>query len=191
MRRFFVLVVSALTLFGCGSSHTWHARDITGLMPPLEFSLRGLHGDVTANNFRGSNVLMFFGYTSCPDYCPTTLSKLHQAINALPAVDRDTFKVVFISVDPKRDSLSLLDSYAAAFGPEIIGLTGEVEALRELTKRYRTTFSYGTPDAHGNYEVSHGVAVYAFDRTGTARLMILDSQAAPQVTEDLATLATL
>ena len=191
MRRILVLVASVLTLLGCGSSHHWNARDITGLMPPLEFSLRGLHGSVTANNFRGSNVLLFFGYTSCPDYCPTTLSKLHQAINALPAADRIKFKVVFISVDPKRDNLPLLDSYTAAFGPEIIGLTGNVDALRELTKRYRTTFSYSTPDAHGNYEVSHGVAVYAFDREGTARLMILDTEPAPQVTEDLATLATL
>ena len=192
MSRFFALAVIALALAGCGQQHLFHARDISGLMPDLNFTLTDDNGrTVTAADYQGKDVLLFFGYTNCPDYCPATLAHLQQAIKRLPEATRKALKVLFVSVDPKRDTPAKLKQYTAYFGPEFVGLTGSMDALKDLTKRYRTTFSYGEADAKGNYEVSHGLAVYAFDRRGQVRLMILNDEPIPQLSEDLTQLAQL
>lgn len=192
MSRLFVLAVIALALAGCGHRHPFHARDISGLMPALDFTLTDDTGrTVTAADFQGKDVLLFFGYTNCPDYCPATLAHLHQAIKRLPEATRKSIKVLFVSVDPKRDTPAKLKQYTAYFGPEFMGLTGSLDALKDLTKRYRTTFSYGKADAQGNYVVSHGLAVYAFDRRGQVRLMILNDEPVPQLSQDLTQLTQL
>ena len=192
MWRSFVVVLIALALAGCGHRHPFHARDITGLMPNLDFNLTDDDGHpVTGADYRGKDVLLFFGYTNCPDYCPATLAHLQQAIKRLPEATRKSIRVLFVSVDPRRDTPAKLKKYTAYFGPEVVGLTGGMDALRDLTKRYRTTFSYGKPDGHGNYDVTHGRAVYAFDRKGQVRLMILDDEPIPQLTQDLSQLAQL
>ena len=174
-------------LAGCSHHSPWHAKDISGLMPDLEFSLTEEDNHaVTADNYRGQIVMLFFGYTYCPDYCPTTLSRLHQAIATLPDAAQKSISVLFVSVDPKRDTPAKLAQYTAYFDSRIVGLTGSMDALRELTKRYRTTFSYTQPDTSGNYTVSHGLAVYVFDRNGAARLLMTDDEPVAQISADLA-----
>ncbi len=108
-------------------------------------------------------VLLYFGYTHCPDVCPTTLSLLSHAVTAL-GTDAGQVRILFVSVDPARDTLAQLKTYAAAFGPEVVGLRGSEAELKALTKRYRVSYGYGKPDARGDYEVSHSSAVYVFDR---------------------------
>jgi protein SCO1/2 len=149
--RFITLTVIALFLFllaGCsGDQENWNAKDISGLMPELAYQLTDTSGDtVTAADNAGNIRLMFFGFTSCPDICPTTLQKLSQAVKSLPEPARDDVQIIFVSVDPNRDTPERIRNYVDFFGDGIIGLTGKEENLRQLSKRYRTTFGYDEPD---------------------------------------------
>jgi protein SCO1/2 len=169
-------------LVGCGrSAPPWGLRDITGLMPPLDFSLTEASNGaaVHGKDFRGHVVLLYFGYTHCPDVCPTTLSHLVRAVAAL-GPQAEQVRILFVTVDPARDTLAQLKTYAAAFGPQVVALRGSQDKIKALTKRYRVTYGYGKPDAHGDYEVSHSSAVYVFDREGDVRLLA-DSTAEPSI----------
>ena len=185
------LLASLVMLGGCfGDDENWNGKDISGLMPELAFELTGTSGDtVTAEQTDGNIRLLFFGFTSCPDICPATLQKLSRAVKDLPAEMRADTQIVFVSVDPQRDTPERIDSYVSFFSDRAIGLTGEEPALRELSKRYRTTFGYDEPDAEGNYNVSHSGAVYVFDREGKARLLIRPELSVEDIRTDLVALA--
>ena len=185
------LLASLVMLGGCfGDNENWNGKDISGLMPELAFELTGTSGDtVTAEQTDGNIRLLFFGFTSCPDICPATLQKLSRAVKDLPAKMRADTQIVFVSVDPQRDTPERIDSYVSFFSDRAIGLTGEEPALRELSKRYRTTFGYDEPDAEGNYNVSHSGAVYVFDREGKARLLIRPELSVEEIRTDLVALA--
>jgi len=186
-----VLCIAIIALAGCSNSEqNWHGKDISGLMPELAFELTGTDGETVTPADSGDNIrLLYFGFTSCPDVCPETLAKLRRAINGLPEPDRDDITVLFVSVDPNRDTPERLANYVDFFGDRITGLTGTEPELRALSKRYRTTFGYDEPDDRGNYNVSHSSAVYAFDRRGRARLLLRSDLSADQLSEDLAQLA--
>ena len=185
------LLASLVMLGGCfGDDENWNGKDISGLMPELAFELTGTSGDtVTAEQTDGNIRLLFFGFTSCPDICPATLQKLSRAVKDLPEALRTDTQIVFVSVDPQRDTPERIDSYVSFFSDRAIGLTGEEPALRELSKRYRTTFGYDEPDAEGNYNVSHSGAVYVFDREGKARLLIRPELSVEDIRTDLVALA--
>ena len=185
------LLASLVVLGGCfGDDENWNGKDISGLMPELAFELTGTSGDtVTAEQTDGNIRLLFFGFTSCPDICPATLQKLSRAVKGLPEALRTDTQIVFVSVDPQRDTPERIDSYVSFFSDRAIGLTGEEPALRELSKRYRTTFGYDEPDAEGNYNVSHSGAVYVFDREGKARLLIRPELSVEDIRTDLVALA--
>lgn len=185
------LLASLVMLGGCfGDDENWNGKDISGLMPELAFELTGTSGDtITAEQTDGNIRLLFFGFTSCPDICPATLQKLSRAVKDLPEALRTDTQIVFVSVDPQRDTPERIDSYVSFFSDRAIGLTGEEPALRELSKRYRTTFGYDEPDAEGNYNVSHSGAVYVFDREGKARLLIRPELSVEEIRTDLVALA--
>lgn len=188
-----MLALTAVLLAGCSSDdYDWHAKDISGLMPELSYQLINTSGDtVSANQTSGNIRMLSFGFTSCPDICPTTLQKLSQAVDELPDSIRDDVKVMFVSVDPNRDTPERIKSYVEFFSDSIIGLTGSEENLRELSKRYRTTFGYAEPDDRGNYDVSHSSAVYVFDREGRARLLVRpERQSLEELKSDLSELAS-
>lgn len=186
-------LITALVLASCNNAPvSFHGKDITGVMPNLEFTLIGEQGKpVSAERFQGKAVVLFFGYTHCPDFCPTTLTALAQALNKLPEQTREQIRVLFVSVDPSRDTPALLKEYTDYFGPQVIGLTGDKEALDALTKRYRTTYSYDQPDQDGHYLVSHGLAMYGFDKQGKVHLFMRNDQPVEQIAEDLQALAGL
>jgi protein SCO1/2 len=176
-----------ILLVACGQNdRPWGLKDISGLMPPLDFTLTSASDGATVhgNDFRGKLVLLYFGYTHCPDVCPTTLSQLSHAVTAL-GTNAGQVRILFVSVDPARDTLAQLKTYAAAFGPEVVGLRGSEAELKALTKRYRVSYGYGKPDAAGDYEVSHSSAVYVFDREGEIRLLVGSTDDAPLITRDL------
>lgn len=187
-----VAMAALVILAGCSdSSQNWNGKDISGLMPDLEFQLVNDEGKpVSQEKSAGQIRLLFFGFTSCPDVCPTTLQKVSQATRGLPDPVREDVQTLFVSVDPKRDTPERLQEYVNFFGDRIEGLTGTEPQLRELAKRYRTTFGYDQPDAEGNYMVSHSSAVYVFDREGAARLLIRPDTSASEIREDLQLLAT-
>lgn len=175
-RRTLLLAALALPLAACGrSGQTWQLDNITGVMPQLEFQLTNDLGQpVTAQNYKGKIVLLYFGYTHCPDVCPTTMQLMADVVQQLGAQAKDV-QILFVSVDPKRDTLPILKAYTQAFSPNAVGLTGTMAQIDALTRRYRVAFSYGKPDAHGNYVVDHSAGVYIFGRDGRIRLLASDS----------------
>ena len=184
------LLAGALLLAGCSSQEPWQTMDISSIMPALEFGLVDETGrEVTAQDYRGEVVLLFFGFTSCPDVCPTTLARLSAVRRGLPEELASRLRILFVSVDPQRDSPADLAAYTDAFGERITGLTGDMKALRALNRRYRVTFGYGAADAQGNYEVSHSGAVFAFGPEGAARVLIRDRDSREAVMADLRRLA--
>lgn len=185
MRRGLTLLCAALCLCACAPQEPGRLKDISGLVPDLEFSMTDAAGTpVTAADYRAKAVLLFFGYTHCPDVCPTTLARLQAAIGALRA-HRDEVRVLFVTVDPARDSGALLARYASAFGPEVVGLRGTPQQLEALTRRYRVTYALGAPDASGNYDVAHSGGVFVFDGSGRGRLLARPEDSAPAIAADL------
>ncbi|MGH7058286.1 MAG: SCO family protein [Acetobacteraceae bacterium] len=151
----------------------WHNINITGSFPALAFTMqRASDGkEVTAAGYRGRVVLLYFGYTHCPDVCPTTLANLAIVLKRLGPVSKDV-SVLFATVDPNRDTLPVLARYVALFAPEIVGLRGNKNQIASLARRYRVAYSV-SPGGNGHpYEVSHSSAIYVFGRSGDARLII-------------------
>lgn len=180
-----LLLLGGMLLVGC-SEPSWQTKDISGLMPPLEFELTNENGrTVSAEDYRGQVTLLFFGFTHCPDICPTTLAHLATISDELGEEARGNLQVLFVSVDPARDDPETLSEYTDAFGAEFIGLTGDKAALEALTRRYRVTYGYGEKDEAGNYDVSHSSAVFAFDRDGEVQLLIRESDPREAVVGDL------
>lgn len=185
LRWFLVLAVAAIFAACSQSNASWKLLDIEGVMKPLEFNLTNGSGEaVTAEDYQGKVTLLYFGYTHCPDVCPTTLATLAHTLDML-GDDARNVQVLFVSVDPQRDTPQVLKRYTAAFGPEFTGLTGSDSQLRRLTKRYRVTFSHGEPDADGDYEVTHSSAVFIFDPQGEARLMARSDDPPQAIRHDL------
>jgi len=175
----------ALVAACAGNGPPYALTNITGLVSPLQFHLTNQDGQaVTAGNYRHDLVLLYFGYTDCPDQCPTTLTLLADAIHTLgPRASR--VRVLFVSVDPKRDTTSVLKRYVSNFGPEFVGLRGDQAQLTTLSKRYRIAYHYEQPDKYGNYEVDHSSAVFIFDGDGRARLLAQSDNTEQQVASDL------
>jgi protein SCO1/2 len=166
------LAALLLPLSGCTKDEAWHETDISGAMPDLTFTMtRADDGkEVTAADYRGKVVMLYFGYTFCPDVCPATLADIAQILKGLGPKAADV-SVLFVTVDPNRDTLPVLKDYADAFAPEVDALRGTPSELQALAKRYRVSYSVKPKTADHDYEVSHGSAVYIFDKTGKIRLL--------------------
>ena len=170
--RLLPLVLAALALFAAIPALAWNSTDMTGVMPPLEFTMtRATDGKaVTAADYKGKIVLLYFGYTFCPDVCPTTLLNITTMLKGM-GKQADDVRVLFVTVDPNRDSLDVLKQYTGNFAPQIVGLRGTPDQLATLAKRYRVAYSV-TPASPGHpYEVTHGAAVYVFNRSGDIKLL--------------------
>lgn len=185
-KNLLTLCLFPLMLLGCSEEPPggWHSNDITGVMPDLEFELTNHKGEqVTAEQYRGKIKLMFFGYTSCPHVCPVALRKLAAATRDL-GDNADKVEILFVAVDPARDK-KVLDEYVTGYTPELVGLTGTQEQLKEVAKRYRVAFSYEEPQEDGFYIVNHSGAVFAFGPQGKTRLLIDEETKTANITEDL------
>lgn len=175
---FLLPLAGTLLLAGCHrDTLPFKLTDIGGHMPDLQFQLTDDDGrPASAADFRGKVVLLYFGYTHCPDVCPLTLAHLYAALQKLgkPA---DDVRILFVSVDPARDTPAVLHAYVNAFDKHhgIVGLTGSASAIEALSKRYRSGFTREPAGNGGNYEVTHSSAIYVFDREGRAR--VLDANA--------------
>ncbi|HEX4078990.1 MAG TPA: SCO family protein [Rhizomicrobium sp.] len=170
-------------LAACGRPTTADTTDITGVMPPLAFAMVRVNdgAQVSAADYRGKIVLLYFGYTHCPDECPTTLANLAATLKRL-GHEAGRVRVLFVTVDPARDSLAVLKSYVAAFAPQIDGLRGSENAVAALARRYRVIYSVTPATSARPYAVMHSDSLYAFDASGHARFVTLS-------TSDTATLA--
>lgn len=168
-----LLCVACLLLSPWVADAALHNLDISGSAPPLAFRMvdATTGAIVTARDFRGKIVLLYLGYTQCPDVCPLTLQNVSQAINLL-GKDAAAVRFLFVTVDPTRDTLSILKQYTAAFSPDFIGLRGDPDEIARLARRFRLAYSV-TPATDGRaYQVTHSSAIYVFDGEGDARLLI-------------------
>jgi len=133
-----------------------------------KFNLETVDGPITQEDFKGKVVALYFGYMYCPDVCPTSLSSLSEALKTLPQEEQENFKGLFVSVDPKRDSLEHLKGYAAYFHKNFIGATIDDEKyLHELTERYGGYFrKVALEGSKMGYSVNHTSDIFLFDKNG-------------------------
>lgn len=180
------LLLSAVALMGCSSKpQDWALTNISGLLPDLNFTLTSDQDrPVTAKNYQGDVVMLYFGYTHCPDVCPTTMARMAAVMQALGSQANDV-RMIFVSVDPARDTPSLLHTYVHAFNRHAVGLTGSESAIVDVARRYRVAYEDEKPDASGNYAVTHSSAIYIFDKSGRARLLAASNNTVAQITHDV------
>jgi protein SCO1 len=163
----------------------WQLADISGHMPDLTFQLTNDEGKtVTAADYRGKVTLLYFGYTHCPDVCPLTLAHLHVVMQKLGDAANNA-RILFVSVDPTRDTPAVMHDYVKAFDPRAVGLTGSPSDIEALTKRYRAAFTREPGAADGSYEVSHSSGIYIFDGNGKARLLATPADPQDKIVHDL------
>jgi protein SCO1 len=182
-----LLVVSVLALSACQRNAPLPTQltDISGHMPDLAFRLTDDHGKpASAADFHGKVTLLYFGYTHCPDVCPLTLAHLHVIMQRLGPLADDA-RILFVSVDPARDTPTVMHEYVNAFDPRAVGLTGPAPDIEALVKRYRSAFTREPDRGNGNYDVSHSSAIYIFDRDGKARLLATPDDAQDKLVHDL------
>ena len=152
-----------------------------------KFRLKDTKGnDVTLSSFYGSMPMIFFGFTQCPAVCPITLARAVQIKNLLKGRDRQLFQVVFITLDPERDTPEVLDAYVKAFDPSFTALTGTPEEIAEVAKEFKVF--YEKVPAGDTYTISHSSTSYVYDTRGTLRLSLGHSLNAKECAEDLVTL---
>lgn len=183
-----LIVLLALGIGGCkqqSSAKKFQATDITGVDFGQDFKLTDHNGKAkTLADFRGKAVLMFFGYTHCPDVCPTTLSDVAQALTLL-GKDANKVQVLFVTVDPVRDTQELLAKYVPAFNPEFLGLYGDEEATAKVAKDFRIFYQKHQGKSSQGYDVDHTAGTYVFDPSGKLRLFMSYGQGAEIIANDL------
>ena len=167
-----LLATVAWPIAGCGnpSKPSFKGTDITGAAFARTLALTDHHGKPrTLDDFKGKVVVVFFGYTQCPDVCPTTLAALREVRDKL-GPDGDRLQVLFVTVDPERDTEPLLAQYVPAFHPDFLGLRGDAEATAKVAKEFKIFYNKNTGTTPTSYTVDHSAGVYIFDPQGRVRL---------------------
>lgn len=189
MRRLLILLTCVLALAACDRPQAPKAAfantDITGLDYAKGFSLTDHHGKPrTLEDFKGKVVFIFFGYTHCPDVCPTTLSEMAGIMKAL-GPQADKLQVLFITLDPERDTPELLAGFVPAFDPSFLGLTGDQATVDKVAKDFKV-FAQKVPSKDGkSYTVDHTAGSYVFDPQGRIRLFVRHGQPGDALLQDL------
>jgi len=179
MKRSIVIGLIALTLLiGCEQKAppalpaTFTATDITGVPWGKDFALTDHSGHAhTLKDFRGKVVALFFGYTHCPDVCPTTLSEFAMALKQM-GNEAQKVQVLFVTVDPERDTPELLAQYVPAFNPTFLGLYTDPKSLGKLAAEFKVVFQKNVGSDPKNYLIDHSAGTYVFDPQGRLRLLI-------------------
>lgn len=168
---FFLLLAAAFLVGACGKSGpSFKGSDVTGSTFAREFALVDFDGRPrTLADWRGKAVVVFFGYTQCPDVCPTTLATLAGTMKAL-GPDADRVQVLFVTVDPDRDTAELLKQYVPAFDPRFVGLRGDAKQLEAVAKEFRILFQKVPGATPQTYTVDHSAGLFLFDPEGRLRV---------------------
>ena len=179
------LVVGAVVVMATAREPvTWNGTHLSPPMPAAELTLESADGPVSVSDFRGRAVALFFGYTSCPDVCPTTLLRLSRALDAL-GEERSDVQVIFISVDPERDSPARASTYAEAVDSGFIGLSGSPEAIAEVAARYGIYYARAEGSDATGYLVDHSATITVLNRNGRVELLWSPTVTAEEMAEDL------
>ena len=190
MKKLFALAVLAVSMImaGCGektSSQSFQNVDITGAAFAKDFALTDHTGKpCTMADFRGKVVVMFFGFTQCPDVCPTTMAEMAGVMKALgPRADQ--VQVLFVTVDPERDTQALLAEYVPAFDKRFVGLYGDAAATAKVAKEFKVYYAKVEGETDSSYTVDHTAGTYVFDREGKIRLFVRHGEKPAAIVHDL------
>jgi protein SCO1/2 len=190
MIRWLLAVLAALTLaiavVGCGpQAPAFLATDVTGADFGHDFALTDANGKArTLADFRGKVVVVFFGYTHCPDVCPTTLAELAETMKRL-GPDAARVQVLFVTVDPERDTPALLAQYVPAFDPHFLGLYGNADVLAATAKEFKVVYQKQPGTTPGDYTMDHSAGTYIYDPAGHLRLYVSYGQGPDVFTHDI------
>jgi protein SCO1 len=178
-----LLVVAALA--ACADKPSFRNTDITGAEFAREFSLTDHNGTPrTLADFKDKAVVVFFGFTQCPDVCPTTLAEMTEAVKLL-GENGKRLQVLFITIDPERDTPELLKKYVPAFHPSFLGLTGSADAIAKVAKEFKVFYQKSPGKTAGSYTMDHTANSYVFDPQGKVRLVIKHGAGAEPLVQDL------
>jgi protein SCO1/2 len=153
-----------------------------------EFSLQSADGPVTLNDYRGKVIVLYFGYTFCPDICPTSLSLLSVTLNELTAEELQQVQAIFVSVDPERDTLEHLKTYAGYFHKNIIGATGSREQIDAAVKKYGAGYNIIKSASEADYSVDHTSYTYIIDKSGKLRFSLAHGATPDEVSKSIRSL---
>lgn len=174
-----------LLLSGCSESSRFVSTDLSAVDWGKDFSLTDHKGQVRRlADFRGKAVVLFFGYTQCPDVCPTTLVTMRDAM-ALLGEDAQRVQVLFVTLDPARDTPQLLAQYLPSFHPSFLGLLGDDNAIVALAKDFKVFFVKQPGSTPGSYSIDHSTSSYAYDPQGRLRLLLRHGEAPANIAADL------
>ncbi|TNC81049.1 MAG: SCO family protein [Oleiphilus sp.] len=146
-------------------------------LPAGDFVLTSGSGATRLSDFRGTPVVLYFGFTYCPDVCPLGLTVIRDALNSDERLA--SVKTLFVTLDPERDNLSRLNEYLSFFHENLLGLTGELEQIKKVATQYGTYFMKNVPDENGNYSVDHTAYFYVIDGQGKL-VRVLDHNTSPE-----------
>lgn len=181
----FFLLFAGISGCGGGEPPQFKLTDVTGADFGKELNLTDQNGKPrTLEDFRGKVVVVFFGYTHCPDVCPTTLAELAQVARELGS-DAARMQVLFVTVDPERDTPELLRRYVPAFNPGFLGLYGDAEATARAAKAFKIVYRKQPLDAPGRYTMDHSAGTYILDQAGRLRLFAQYGAGAPALLHDI------
>jgi len=167
---------------------SFNAVDITGADYAKDFSLKDVDGKVrTMADFKGKVVVLFFGYAQCPDVCPTTMTEMAQAKQQL-GKDGDRLQVLFVTVDPARDTAEVLKAYMGAFDPSFVALIPTPDELAAVAKDYKVYYKKVDGKTPTSYSMDHSAASYVYDTQGRLRLYARYGAGVPSMVSDLKTL---
>jgi protein SCO1/2 len=186
-RRHALIALLGFAAAGCGQERP-HFRgiDVAGADYGRDFRLTDPDGKVrTLADFRGRYVMLFFGFTQCPDVCPTALARAAEVRKRLGA-DAQRIQVVFVTIDPERDLAPVLKAYTTAFDPGFLGLRGDLEETAATAREFRAF--YRKVPTGGSYTMDHSAFTYVFDPDGRLRLLLRHDQTAEDYVADLKTL---
>lgn len=171
-----------------GGSPKFRSTDITGVDYGRSLELTDHHGKPRRlEDFRGKAVVVFFGFTRCPDVCPTTLADMAIAMRQLgPEADR--VQVLMVTVDPERDTPEVLAKYVPAFDPRFLGLYGDLDATRRVAKEFKVYFEKRPGKTPGEYSIDHSAQSYVLDTQGRLRLFVRHDRLTEDLAPDLRTL---
>lgn len=175
----------ALLLAGCSEPKRFVSTDLSMVDWGKDFSLTDHKGQPRRlADFRGKAVVLFFGYTQCPDVCPTTLTIMREAMTLL-GDDARRVQVLFVTVDPARDTPQLLAQYVPAFNPDFLGLHADEKTIAALAKDFKVFYAKQPGSTPGTYSIDHSTGSYAFDPKGKLRLLLRHGEAPANVAADL------
>jgi protein SCO1/2 len=181
--RFWSIIICSLALAACDATPRFRSADITGADYGKSLELPDTSGRVRRlEDFRGKAVVLFFGFTHCPDVCPTTLADIAGVMKGLGA-DAERVQVLFVSVDPERDTAELLDKYVRAFDPRIVALRGDLASTQRVAKEFKIYFEKRKQG--DGYTVDHSAQSYVLDTQGRLRLLVRHDRLAQDLPEDL------